>query len=182
MTDIHAEDFSGIPNALSQNTGLRTAVLALVAREPMAGKVTEGSDRLDKFRGILSSLINGQIGQTEAVRQTELSLPRNSSSYAGNNRVFPDGWAERLVRTQLSRFYNQAVMEQLIAEGETLCFVPHSSEEDGSSKCSQLLAGTNQNLVVLHSRLVSGYANGVWPKDVKIPEHPHCTHVVTRSR
>ena len=144
-----------------------------------AGKVTEGGDRLGRLRVILSDLVDGRIDLPQACRRVEAELPRHSSPYSGNNRVFPSGWAERLVRTQYSRFYNQAVMERLLTEGQTECFVPHSAGEDASSMCSQLLAGGIHPLRPLYDRLVSSYGQGNWDKAVKIPDHPHCTHVVT---
>ena len=182
MPEILATDFSEILPTLSSNDALREAVLRLIDTEPIAGKVTEGDYRLAAFRQILQELVENKIGLQEAHRRVRAEIPRISSPHASSNRVFPEGWEERLVRTQLSRFYNQAVMEMLVAEGETECFVPHSSSEDSSSPCSVQLAGRNQSLATLHSRLVQSYGQGDFSKEVKIPNHPHCTHVVTRAR
>jgi hypothetical protein len=182
MSEVLANDFTEIPTVLSQNEALRNAVVALVATDAMAGKVTEGGDRLERFRAILTDLVNGQIGLGEAIRRTQAELPRQTSPYSGNNRVFASNWEERLVRTQLSRFYNQGVMEQLLAEGETQCFVPHSPAEDPDSNCSRQLAGQNHDVKALYERLVTSYRDGVWSQSVKIPDHPHCTHVVTRAK
>jgi hypothetical protein len=124
MSDILASDFTEVLTVFSQNDELRNAALALIANQPMPGKVTEGEERLEEFRVILTDLVNGQIDLTEAYERTSVDLPRQASPHSGNNRVFPDGWEERLVRTQLSRFYNQAVMEKLLSEGENECFVP----------------------------------------------------------
>ena len=182
MPEILANDFTEITATLSQNAALHNAVIALIASQPMAGKVTEGGNRLDLFRNILSDLVNGNTSLDAASHKTQDELSPQTSLYASNNRVFPSGWAERLVRTQLSRFYNQAVMEKLLAEGETQCFVPHSAAEDSGSSCSLQLAGSNQDLKTLHNRLVDAYEKGIWSQTVKIPNHPHCTHVVTRAR
>lgn len=182
MSESLANEFSEILPALSQNDEIRSAILSLIENEPVAGKATEGGDRLVRFRHILRDLTNNAIGLQEAVLRVSGDLPRSSSLHIGNNRVFADGWEERLVRTQLSRFYNQAVMEMLLAEGATECFVPHSSSEDSASACSSQLAGRNQSLQTLHSRLVESYGRGDFSKDVKIPNHPHCTHVITRVR
>ena len=92
--------------------------------------------------------------------------------------MFASGWAERLVRTQFSRFYNQAVLQQLTAHGDTECFVPHSASEQASSQCSQLLAGRTHNVQGLLTLLADSYALGQFSKTPKIPDHPHCTHVV----
>lgn len=178
MPQIYAQEFQEIPATLTANAELRNSVLALIDTQPMAGKVTEGGDRLVRSREILKELVRGEITLPEAYRRTERDLPRSGSIHAQNNRVFPHDWAERQVRTQVSRFYNQGVMEQLLALGETECFVPHSSQEDRGSRCSLNLAGHNNDLTELHSRLVASYGQGNWSNDLKIPEHPHCTHVV----
>jgi hypothetical protein len=182
MPDILANDFTEISSVLSQNDELRSRVLALIGNQPMAAKVTEGGDRLEKFRIILTDLVNNRISLTEAFGRTEVELSRQTSVHGGNNKVFADGWAERQVRTQFSRFYNQAVMEKLQTEGETQCFVPHSSAEDFNSPCSTHLAGSTHDLETLYNRLVESYAKGNWTKEVRIPNHPHCTHVVTRAK
>lgn len=182
MSDVFASDFTEILTVLSQNNELKSSVLILISNEPMPGKVTEGGDRLEKFRAILTDLVNGQMDLTEAYERTSVDLPRQASSHSSNNRVFPENWEERLVRIQLSRFYNQSVMEKLLADGENQCFVPHSRDEASDSPCSIYLAGSNHNLNELYKRLVDSYSQGEWTKEVKIPNHPHCTHVVTRAK
>ncbi len=180
--DFYANDFAGIPAALAQNEELRKAVLALVPTQPMAGKATEGGTRLQDFRLILADLVEGRLDLERASERTLRELPRASSLHGDSNRVFASGWAERLVRTQYSRFYNQAVLQALLAHGETSCFVPHSSDEDGGSKCSRLLAGAHHSVQTLYDRLVQSYAAGNFGQDAKIPDHPHCTHVVRPSQ
>lgn len=175
----YAQDFGGIPNALSANLTLRAAVAKLAANEAMPGKVTEGSNRLATFREILADVIQGHLSVTDAYRRVEELLPRSQSPHAHNNRVFAHGWGERLVRTQLSRCYNQAVMEELLAEGHTQCYVPHSNGEDPTTPCSRELAGRVHDLRTLHDRLVASYRDANWSTDLKIPNHPHCTHTVT---
>ena len=182
MTTPYAEDFGQIAAALAENHDLREAVDTLAADEPMPGKVTEGGERLATFRRILRDLVSGHIDLREAYRRTEEELPREDSPYAHDNRVFPHDWGERLVRTQLSRCYNQAVMEELLAAGETTCHVPRSQAESIESRCSQELAGGNYDLQVLYDRLIQSYRDGQWSGEVKIPNHPHCTHTVTPQR
>ena len=174
---VYADDFAGISMTLAQNDDLRLLMLDLVASQPMAGKVTEGGDRLQTFRSILAALVEGRIDLATSFRRTEVELPRSASIHGGSNRVFAANWAERLVRTQYSRFYNQAVMETLLAQGQARCFVPHSADEDGSSACSRQLAGSDHSVKALHDLLRQSYGAGVWG-GVKIPDHPHCTHVV----
>lgn len=178
MASPYAQEFSDIPRALAENETLRNAVLALIDREPMPGKVTEGGDRLTRVRAILRDLVEGRIGLTQAYRRVDAELPRQASIYAGDNRVFAANWQERLIRTQFSRFYNQAVMEELIGREETRCYVPHSEAEAADSPCSRQLAGAHHDVNTLHRRLVESYGQGNWTQAVKIPNHPHCTHVV----
>ena len=178
MLEKYAKDFFDIPATLASNDNLREEVIALIQSAPMPGKVLEGNNRLEIFRAILIDLVNGQINLGEAYLRTEKELPRHTSPYSSSNRVFAQGWAERQVRTQFSRFYNQAVLERLHNKGATMCFVPHSAAEDISSPCTQLLAGRKQSVDVLYQRLIDAYARGNWSEEVKIPNHPHCTHVV----
>jgi hypothetical protein len=178
MTDMYAQDFMGIPDAIGQNDALRQRIIALIAVQPMPGKVTEGGDRLQRFRAILVDLVNAQITLSQAIRRTAIDIPRDTSLHGANNRVFAHDWDERLVRTQLSRFYNQAVMEKLLEDGETMCRVPHSSAERSDSNCSNMLAGRKHDLQRMYDLLISSYAHGNWSTTTKIPDHPHCTHVI----
>jgi hypothetical protein len=107
---------------------------------------------------------------------------RGSKWHASNRRVFAKNWPQRLVRTQLNRFYNQALLQHLLESNETLCEVPRSSEERGDSRCSRELAGTTQEVRHLHERLLSVYARGEAASLPLVPDHPHCTHVVRPRR
>ena len=40
------------------------------------------------------------------------------------------------------------------------------------------LANREHEVLMLHTRLVNSYTAGNWCQDAKIPEHPHCTHVI----
>ncbi|RWX52791.1 hypothetical protein [Photobacterium chitinilyticum] len=176
MTVSYAKDFHEIPESLKNNSSLKRKALDLVQYEPIAGKVTAGGSRLDDFREVLIDFFDLKIDLDAAILETERKLDRRFSMYSGDNRVFPSGWAERLVRTQVSRFYNQAVLESIIESGSDDCFVEHSANEQGSSRCSQQLAGTTQSASVMLQRLKSSYGDGNWGRDLKLPEHPHCTH------
>lgn len=182
MSDLFANDFTEILNTLSQNQDLLDKVNILITNEPITGKAIQGEDRLIKFRDIFKDLVSNKISLDEAYQKTKIELPRSTSAHSQNNRVFASGWSERLVRIQLSRFYNQAVMEKLIDEGEELCFVPHSTAEKSNSPCSIHLAGKTSDLKTLYNRLIKSYRNDDWSdRQPKIPDHPHCTHVVTRK-
>ena len=77
MSDIYAYDLADIPEALSKNEELREAVIALVETQPIAAKVLEGGDRLERFRAILKDLFN-DYDSSEAIRRTEAELPRDA--------------------------------------------------------------------------------------------------------
>ena len=180
MSNQYADDFYDILNVLTTNENLRQGVITLIKIEPMPGKVLEDStgERLKLFRDILIDLVNGVITLTEAYQRTEDELPRITSPFSSDNRVFPKGWAERQVRIQLSRFYNQFVLEDLISNSIEICYVPHSDHEDTMSPCTQQLAGKQHQVQMLYTRLIDAYQKGRWSKEVKIPNHLHCTHVV----
>lgn len=183
MSDIFANDFTDILNTLSQNQNILDKVNTLIANESITGKAIQGGDRLEKFRDILKNLVANKISLDEAYKKTKIELPRSTSIHNQSNKVFASGWSERLVRTELSSFYNQAVMEILIAEGEELCYVPHSTAEKSDSPCSIHLAGKNNDLKNLYNLLIKSYRNNDWSdRQPKIPNHPHCTHVVTRKK
>lgn len=180
MSNQYAENFFEIPTAIAANDNLRHAVIKLIASKPMPGKVLEddNENRLKAFRHILTELANGKICLTAAYQQAEVELSMHTSPYRFNFEVFSDRWAERLVRTQFSRFYNQAVLEKLQAEGAETCFIPHSDNEKLSSTCTQQLAGRQHPVALLYARLIDNYSKGNWSREVKIPNHPYCTHVV----
>lgn len=178
MDGRYAREFKEIVPVLTENQDLRTEIVTLVDCEPMPGKVTEGGARIECLKIILHDLVAGKIDLVEAYKRTERELPREDSVHGENNRVFPSGWAERLVRTQLSCFYNQAVLKRIVDAGETQCYIGHSSEEEASNPCSRI-AGEHHDARVMYDRLLQRYRQGDWSsKEVLIPNHPHCTHTV----
>lgn len=178
MSHFYANDFSEIPTALAKNDRIRRMMVALIASEPVAGKSTQEPERLSEFREILRQLTLGELNIHQAIRQVEVRLPPDSSIYAGNRQVFGERWDERLVRTQYSRFYNQAVLDELRDTGVETCFVPVSSSQQDASNCTQVIAGRVHSVSELRRNLIAAYAEGDFSQKKKIPEHPHCTHVV----
>ena len=181
MEQVWANEFGEIQPTFQLRLDLQEQVVGLLSQD-MPGKVTEGGNRLELFRGILLDIVRGKLSLAEAYSETLHQLPRRTSRHAGSNRVFTDGWEERLVRTQLSRLYSQAVLEHILIGGGTRCYVPHSSAEDPTTPCSRFLAGEHHDAVALHQRLMDNYTRGRWSPDLKIPNHPHCTHVVKPAR
>lgn len=174
----YAKDFSSISSAVEKNKPLRESIISLIEKEPVAGKVLEGEGRLEEFRKVMKRFFSGELDLNETTKEIEFRLPRHYSRYENDNRVFAAGWAERLARTNISCYYNQAVLTSIIESGADSCFVEHSPNEMPDSKCSLHLAGKKHSAKLLLTRLIDSYRKGQWGKDVKIPDHPHCTHTV----
>jgi hypothetical protein len=175
---VWAQQFRDIPATLEARPDLRATMRQLLAEHELPVKVTEGGDRRTHRRAILGALFDGAITLDQAIAETELRLPRETSPHRTSNLVFASGWARRLVHTHTSVLYSYAVLEQLLAAGEARCFVPHSSAEASSSACSRVLAGRDHSCTVLRDRLVEVYVGKQTLREPLIPNHPHCTHVV----
>lgn len=175
---MYAKDFSGIAGSVSSNPALQARIVSLIQNEKIPGKVTEGDGRVESLREILTSYFQGQMSFHQTISDVEFKIPRHYSAHENNNRVFPNGWAEKLIRTSISRFYNQAVLMEIIESGGTECFIAHSESESSDSNCSKYLAGSKQSAPIMLDRLLSSYRDGNWNNEVKIPDHPYCTHTV----
>lgn len=174
----YANEFNEILPCLKNNSELRQKAVELIQTKPITGKSIEEDNRVNKFREILVELIEGNIASLEeSYAIVESEIPRNESRYFSDNRVFSNGWSERLIRTQLSRFYNQTILEDLKDKGEEECFVPASSSHNLSSRCA-IIQNKNYKVDELLQNLVKNYENEQYDKSIKIPEHPHCSHVV----
>lgn len=178
----YAQHFYEIPEVVEQNDELRNRILELISNEPIPGKVTEGGTRVQSTRNILTRFFEGEVSVEESIDLVSEEIPRRESQYSHDNRVFPDNWDERLIRTQISRFYNQAVLESLAERGQEECFIPSSDYEDLDSPCTIQLAGSTAPVDTLLNRLHRSYREGEWHDEVMVPNHPHCTHTVTPSK
>lgn len=179
-----ASEFSEITEVMAKSDELRKAMIALVNTAPHHGKALEGGTRQRVFKSMLTDLILGKLPLSDSYTTVEALIPAAESIHADDRRTFSKGWGKRLVRIQLSRFYNRAIMEELLSQNETQCFVPHSKEES-SDTCIKGLAGKDHDLKVLHERLVDAHDNGNHKKYenlIKVPNHPHCSHVVAPPR
>jgi hypothetical protein len=174
-----AAELSEVPSTLAVRPDLRAAMQALLAAHAIPVKVTEGGDRDARRKAILGALIDGALTFDEAIAQTEARLGRDDSPHADSNRVFASGWAKRLIYTHTGVLYTWAVLEALLAAGETRCFVAHSSAESATSPCARLLAGKLHDARTLRDRLVSVYIAGRQVRAPVVPNHPHCTHVAS---
>jgi len=175
---MYATQFSEIPEAIAAQPALRATMKALLAQYEIPVKVTEGGERRAARRAILAALFDGALALDAAIAETERQLARDSSPHRDNNLVFARGWAKRLIHTHTSVMYSWAVLETLIAAGESRCYVPHAPAESSTSACSRLLAGRSHEAVVLRDRLVASYVHKQQSRAPLVPNHPHCTHVV----
>jgi hypothetical protein len=173
-----ASQFHDIPETIAARPDLAATMRTLLAEHEIPVKVTEGGDRRAERRAILGALFEGALTLDQAIAETERRLARDASPHHGNNLVFARGWARRLIHTHLSVMYSWAVLETLLAAGETRCYVPHTTTEAATSACSRLLAGRIRPAGVLRDRLVQCYVAKQPAPGPLVPNHPHCTHVV----
>jgi hypothetical protein len=173
-----AQDFYEIQDAVGASPTLREDIDELVDSKPIHGQAFEGGDRKESFRDILKRFFARDINLEESYQAVSSELPRRESPHASNNQVFPSGWEERLIRIQASRFYNQAVLMNLVAQGKEECFVPHSPNEDHDTDCTLNLAGGPANTQVLLERLERKYDEADYHNEPLVPNHPHCTHAI----
>ena len=180
MSESYASNFYEIIPVLSENHNLKNKIIALIETRPIMGKAVEEENRKNELRKVLLKLVTGDIEDLDsAYNQVKINLSRNTSKYADSNRVFSKDWAERLVRIQLSRFYNQAVMEMLIDSGEEDCFIPHSKYEANDTICFKEMAGKNHKVKSIYDKLIDIYENENYDRHPRaIPQHPNCTHVI----
>lgn len=177
-----AAELGEIMPTLAERPDLRTAMRALLAQHEIPVKVTEGGDRRAQRKAILDALFEGVLTLDQAIAETEVRLARDGSPHRTSNLVFASGWAKRLVHTHTSVFYTWAVLEALLAAGESQCLVARSSAEASTSACSRLLAGRAHDAAMLRDRLVQCYV-AKQPMHVPlVPNHPHCTHVASPLR
>jgi hypothetical protein len=176
--DVWAQQFRDIPATLEARPDLRTAMRRLLEQHELPVKVAEGGDRGAQRIAILGALFGGTLTLDQAVAETEARLARDGSPHRTNNRVFATGWARRLVHTHTSVFYTWAVLDHLLAAGESRCHVPHAPDEASTSTCSRLLAGRDHPAAVLRDRLIDVYVHKAPSRAPLVPNHPHCTHVV----
>jgi hypothetical protein len=176
--EVWAQQFREIPETLAVRPDLRATMRRLLETHELPVKVTEGGDRCAQRRAILGALFDGALTLDQTIAETEARLPRHGSPHRTSNLVFATGWARRLVHTHTSVFYTWAVLDHLLAAGESRCFVPHSQAEVATSPCSRLLAGRNHPADVLRDRLIGVYVHKEPSRAPLVPNHPHCTHVV----
>ena len=172
-----AKEFSDILESITVNQKIGDRMIDNVKTANFVGKIFEGGRREGVFRMILSNLFQGNLTETQAKNDIEKQLERSSSPHWDNNQVFPLDWVERNYRTQLSRFYNQAVLEHLEEKGERECYVYHATNES-SEECIYIYAGKNHPVVDFLVNLIASYNNGDCSAKYKLPAHASCNHVV----
>lgn len=173
-----AHEFGEVPGLLAERPDLVLVMRALLSNYEIPVKVTEGGDRRARRKAILDALFTGALTLDAAVTETERQLARDDSPHAASNLVFATGWARRLIHTHTNVFYCWAVLEQLMAAGQTRVHVPHARSEAATSRCARELAGRDHDAATLRDRLVQSYVEKRAMRVPLVPNHPHCTHVV----
>lgn len=184
----YANDFSDIQLVLEYDNHLRQSIKGLILNQIMTGnvfvsKADEDQIRIDKFRAILCLYFSCTIDFYQAKIETEIKLNRKDSCYENDNRTFCTNWSSRLLRTQISRFYNEAILNQLIADGEQFCYIAHSKmkvkNESSKFPLCACLVDKMLDPIELLDNLVDAYGgNCNYKAEPKIPSHPHCTHTI----
>src|SRR5690606_23392467 len=107
-----------------------------------SSKALKGFQRQNKFRQIMSDLVNAQIDLEQAYIRVARDLPPSNSQYRNDNQVFCRNWNKRLVNTYLNRRYCQIILEKLISDKVDLCHVPKAranpSDSISCDKCAQI--------------------------------------------
>jgi hypothetical protein len=114
MTNDYGNGFLNLIPTLRRNPRLKEIMTSLVKTSVIISKATEEKEREEIFRSILLDFIDGKFNSFEEIYcEVENRLPRTSSKYADNSRVFSSDWAKRHVNTQLNRFYNEAIIADI---------------------------------------------------------------------
>jgi hypothetical protein len=172
-----AREFNEILVTTNTNKEIQDRMINNIKDAKFPGKVFVGGNRTEIFRSIILQHLEDQTDDVEVKNEIETKLPRSTSPHAPSNKVFSSDWVDRLYRTQLSRFYNQAVLEILKEYGEIECYVHHSTFEY-SVTCIHVFADRNHPVDELLKNLKRYYNEGNYNTKYKLPEHPNCTHVV----
>lgn len=173
-----ANEFNEIFKVLPERNDIKEEMFRHIAFEPILGKAVEEKNRNERFKKILLDGIDKNLDFNDIHVNVKKKLGYLDSKYKENHRVFSQGWEARLLRTQISVFYNCSVLSLLKKEGQTQCFIPHSQSEERGTNCSKN-AGKSHKIETLLYNLKDIYFKGNWDnKNFKLPDHPNCTHVV----
>lgn len=124
------------------------------------------------FRKILDDFFNGKITYEKAcvITETQIVLPPNYRRYSQ--------WAERLVRSEMSKIFTLGYGDYLLSIGETECFIPHT-KLDESTECQALIAGKKFPIKDIQNNIYKNYGLKK-PAFPTVPLHANCRHVITK--
>ncbi|MGV8162478.1 MAG: hypothetical protein ACP5N2_04075 [Candidatus Nanoarchaeia archaeon] len=174
----YASEFCEIQTALTNNASLRKRTVDLIKIKQIHNPTIEEEDRLKIFRDILVDFVTGEILSLDfTYARVEQKLPKIESKYAKDNKIFTKHWKEHLVKTQLSRFYNHAVLEELAENNYKECFIPPAESAFHNYAC---MHSTNAKCDVqeLLQNIIDHYELNKENIHLILPEHPDCAHVV----
>lgn len=170
----YASAYSEIDSAISTNIAVKNEMLRLLSSIPqLAGKALQVQNNSSTFKALLNDYLQG----TKTLAQLHSGM--SSMSTTADNRTFATNWETRLIETTINFLYSHSVGTVLLALGQADCHVPHTNTEQGNSHCTANMAGRNFNIPTILATNYGAYVNGIFvvPQD-KIPNHPHCSHVV----
>lgn len=173
MFEPWASEFADIPRVLAARPELRDAMLKLIKERPIAAKTAQGG--VPTLRGLLASVVEGSLGIEAAGQAAQQRIPRQGP-HAADNKLFHKSWGKSLVKTEFSRFYNQAALEAMLAAGSATCTIAHSRSEERGGACASLV-GRSFGTRALLDNLVAVYEQGREVEGPKVPNHPNCSHV-----
>lgn len=176
MKNNWAENFYEIIKALRINKYLLENVKRLITTREIIGMSLADSSRKKLFKNILSDLSDGNIGLEESYNLLEYNNNQKLSVFCRPSTICANDWRERLIRINLSKFYNQAVLLYILNRGEKICFIPHSKYER-CNQCSSM-AGKVYDALDMLIKIENVYEKKIFHKEFKIPAHPYCTHVI----
>jgi hypothetical protein len=116
-SEVWATDHTDLLETLAQRSDLKRLMLHLIATERILEPELEAPQRVQEFRRLLTQLLRERDDVAWIASQLEERLSSRDAVYRQDAMLFEPGWAGRVVRRQLLRFYNQAVLMTLTDHG-----------------------------------------------------------------
>ena len=176
----YAKEFSEIKDCIVINKKIKQRMIKLINIKRIYGYVVEEENRERELKLILEKFCNNdEYLLNNGVTEIREKITRSESKYSNNNNVFRKTWENQLLKNQISRFYNQAVLEILHDEGDEKFFVYPSKDQDPSGKCSIKFINKEWSINEILVNIERNYDEGKYDNSFKLPEHVNCSHVAS---
>jgi hypothetical protein len=117
-TEVWATGHADLLETLVNRSELKRLMLHLIATERILEPELETPHRLGEFRRLLTAFLRDRSSDlTLVATRLESRLSPQDAVYRHSAGLFEPGWGARLLRRQLLRFYNQAVLRTLTDDG-----------------------------------------------------------------